>query len=159
MAFPILLGGAALVVTLLSRKRRDPATDPARAELDAELVKLAEQREAPAAPAHPEPTPAPSPDRPAPSPSLPVPSGWRRLKPSELAAMSSSDRSYLYSKAAEIVSSHHAAPLGTLVPFTYNGVAYAGRVEEHYDERRGTHRGVSLFVRALAVSGRAAGWR
>lgn len=52
----------------------------------------------------------------------------------------------LQQKAVAILRESAGAPLGTEVPFDFGGVHYVGRIERHWDEARGPHPGVTLYI-------------
>jgi hypothetical protein len=78
-----------------------------------------------------------------------IPSGYRRLKQTEVTPE-------LTQKAKDILREHGRDPYGTKVPFETGGTNYMAVIEQHYHEPGGPlkpwgyHHGVSLFVEAQA---------
>lgn len=70
-----------------------------------------------------------------------VPAGWRRITNAEV-TLEMRDR------AVEIL--HSSAPRGSLTEFFSGGKLWGGLVEEHFDQRRGSHRGVTLLAKKEA---------
>lgn len=63
----------------------------------------------------------------------------RRMKNSELTPD-------IVQQAPRLLREHYAKPVGTQIPFLSGGVPLVGVLEWHYDERRGKHKGFSVFV-------------
>ena len=49
-------------------------------------------------------------------------------------------------QAPRLLREHYAKPIGTQIPFLSDGKPLVGVLEWHYDERRGKHKGFSVFV-------------
>jgi peptidoglycan hydrolase-like protein with peptidoglycan-binding domain len=49
-------------------------------------------------------------------------------------------------QAARLLYEHAREPIGTEIPFESAGRQLIGKLEWHYDERRGKHKGLSVFV-------------
>src|SRR5690606_18743249 len=69
----------------------------------------------------------------------PASPGLRRMRNQELTAD-------IIQKAARLLYEHVREPIGTDIPFESAGQNLVGRLEWHYDERRGKHKGLSVFV-------------
>jgi peptidoglycan hydrolase-like protein with peptidoglycan-binding domain len=67
------------------------------------------------------------------------PSPVRRMRNNELTAD-------IIQQASHLFQQHVGDPIGTEIPFTSAGVALVGKLEWHYDDRRGKHKGLSVFV-------------
>src|SRR5690606_14927553 len=63
----------------------------------------------------------------------------RRMQNSELTAD-------IIQQASRLLHQNLQKPIGTELPFTSAGVALVGKLEWHYDDRRGKHKGLSVFV-------------
>lgn len=63
----------------------------------------------------------------------------RRMKNSELTPD-------IIQQAPRLLREHFRQPIGTKIPFSSGGRALVGVLEWHYDERRGKHKGFSVFV-------------
>lgn len=63
----------------------------------------------------------------------------RRMKNSELTPD-------IIQQAPRLLRAHFAKPIGTQIPFSSAGTPLVGVLEWHYDERRGRHKGFSVFV-------------
>lgn len=63
----------------------------------------------------------------------------RRMKNSELTPD-------VIQQAPRLLREHYAKPIGTQIPFLSDGKPLVGVLEWHYDERRGKHKGFSVFV-------------
>ncbi len=73
------------------------------------------------------------------SPAPAASAGLRRMRNQELTAD-------VIQKAARLLYEHVREPIGTDIPFESAGQNLVGRLEWHYDERRGKHKGLSVFV-------------
>lgn len=63
----------------------------------------------------------------------------RRMRNDELTAD-------IIQQATLLFRAHAAQPIGTQIPFTSAGAPLVGVLEWHYDDRRGKHKGFSVFV-------------
>ncbi len=63
----------------------------------------------------------------------------RRLSNRELTAD-------IIAQATRLLREHYGEPIGTEIPFVSSGQRYIGRLEWHYNQQRGKHKGFSTFV-------------